>query len=72
MISVFFALAYISDNENRVAREHAHEHDDEHHRNILVYYCLAIVPVLALSILLPNTCYSMFRRRRADLEEKLD
>jgi hypothetical protein len=68
MISVSFALAYINDDENRVA----HEHDDEHHRNLLVYYCLAIVTILALSILLPNTCYLMLRRRRADLEGKLD
>ena len=49
------------------SRFHHHEHEDEHHLNRLVYYSLAIVPVLALLILLPNACYSMSRRR-----DKLD
>ena len=44
--------------------------DDDHHRNLLVY-CLAIIPLLASMILLPNTCYSVLRRR-ADRQRKTD
>ena len=51
---------------------HEHEHEDEHHLNLLIYYCLAIVPVLASLILLPNTCYSIPGRRRVNREEKMD
>lgn len=54
------------------ANLHHHEHEDEHHLNLLIYYCLAIVPVLASLILLPNTCYSIPGRRRVNREEKMD
>jgi hypothetical protein len=53
-------------------RSYNDEHDVEHHRDLLVYYCLAILPVLTLSIILPGTCYSMRRRRHAEREKKLD
>ena len=52
-----------------------HEYDpehDEHHLNRLLYYCLAIIPILAVAIVLPNTCYSILRRVRDREEEKLD
>ncbi len=49
-----------------------HEHEDGHHLNRLVYYCLTIVPVLALLIILPNTCYSMICPRRDERGGKMD
>ena len=66
------ALAYTGDDENTPLDVHAHEHSEEYHRDLLLYYCLTILPILALLILLPSTCYSMVRRHRFDRDEKLD
>ena len=74
MISVSLIYANTGDDKHEHSHTnlHLHEHEDEYHLTHLIYYCLAIVPILALSILLPNTCYSMLRRSRAEREGKLD
>ena len=61
------------EDEREREDEDKDEHEDDHHRNLFIY-CLAIVPLLALSIILPNMCYLFLRRHRssADRQRKLD
>ena len=61
-------------HEHKDYDEYSYEYldngNDNHHRSLLVH-CFAILPLLALMILLPNTCYSILRRR-ADRQRKMD
>ncbi len=67
MVFSFLALAIADDNENEASHAHGynHEHEDEHHLNQLVYYSIAILPILALFIFLPMCCSMLGVRRRA-------
>ena len=67
MVFSLFLYAITGDNErdDYHAHEYNHEHEDEHHLNQLVYYCLAIIPILALFILLPMCCSMLGAHRRA-------
>lgn len=71
MVVSFLALVVGDDNENDASHRYNHEHEDEHHLDQLVYYSIAILPILALFILLPMCC-SMLGARRRDRDIKID
>ena len=71
MVISFLALVIADDEEDDASHRYNHEHEDEHHLDQLVYYSIAILPILALFILLPMCC-SMLGARRQDRGIKID